>query len=227
VGGLLIPPAIRVERVREGGEEASAPGINIFAYLFPGMVVLGLLFVAQISMRDLMRERRGGQLRRLLASPTPMGAVIASKLLSTLLLLVLCHFLFAGVASIAFGVPFGDVPASLLLVVAQGLAVTGLLALLFALARTERQGEAISSVVILSLSLLGGSMVPLEQFPESMRAIGRFTPNYWTIEGFREVLLRGGTIVDVAPHTLVLSLFGLAAALVAAVLLRRSLREGA
>lgn len=225
-GRFVLPPAIRVEEVLEAdGDEEGAGAFNIFAYLFPGMVVLGLLFIAQISMRDLMRERRAGQLARLLSSPVPMRTVVLSKLVSTLFLLVICHFLFAGAAAVVFRVPIGDIPASVLLVLAQGLAVTGILALLFALARTERQGEAISSVVILSMSLLGGSMFPTDLFPESMRGLGRATPNYWAIEGFRAVLLEGAGAADVAPNVLVLALIGAATSALAAFTLGRTLGE--
>lgn len=225
---LLLPPAISVKKVEiadpdEKSEDEAT--FNIFAYLFPGIVVLGLLFVAQISMRDLVRERENGHLARVLSSPTPMGVLILSKLASTILLLVICHALLAAIAGPVFGIHWGSVPASMLLVVAEGFAVTGLLALLFSLVNSERQGHALSSVVILAMSLLGGSMAPTEFFPSGLQAAGKITVNYWAIEGFREVIVRGGGVADILPHLAVLALFGAVTAGAASILLPRRIRR--
>ncbi|MFH1279004.1 MAG: ABC transporter permease [Candidatus Eisenbacteria bacterium] len=227
--GIFLPPAIGVKKVKvveagvEGDDEIG--GFNIFAYLFPGIVVLGLLFVAQISMRDLVREREEGHLARILSSPVSMSDLIASKLISTILLLGICHGLLAAIAGPLFGIRWGNVPASILLVAAEGLAVTGLLALLFSIVRTERQGHALSSVVILAMSLMGGSMVPTEFFPSGFRAVTRMTVNYWAIEGFREVLIGGGGVPEILPHLAVLTLFGVVTAGGAAFLLPHRIRR--
>lgn len=225
--GILLPPAIGVEKVviADSEKDEGESGINIFAYLFPGMVVLGLLFVAQISMRDLVREREEGHLARILSSPVSMGELVLSKLISTILLLLACHLLLGAIAGLLFGIRWGNVPATILLVAAEGLAVTGLLALLFSIVRTERQGHALSSVVILAMSLMGGSMVPAEMFPSGFQAVTRMTVNYWAIEGFREVLIGGAGVPEILPHLAVLGLFGAATAAAAAFLLPRRIRR--
>ncbi len=228
---LLLPPATKVERttgaeLRGEEEDESDPGFNIFAWLFPGMVVLGLLFVGQSSMNDLLREREEGHLKRLLSSPAPVGSIVFSKLLSTLVLLFFCHLLLAAVAGPLFRIEWGNLPATFLLVLAEGLAVTGLVALLFSFTHTERQANALSSVVILGMSLMGGSMVPVEFFPGGMQAISRATLNYWAIDAFREVMVRGGGTANILPHLFLLGAFGAGTAALSSVLLARNIRRG-
>lgn len=224
---LLLPPAITIEQVKETEEsEEESDGINIFAYIFPGMLVLGLLFVGQISIRDLVLERETGHMARLIASPTGMGEILFAKFLATLLLLVICHILVAGAGALFFRIAPGNPAASLLMVFAEGIAIAGLLVLLFSFAKTERQGETISSVVIICMSILGGSMFPLDMFPETMQKVGKLTLNYWAIEGFREVIIRGGTVASTLPFAGVLIGLGLVTGAAGSILLPRSLRRG-
>ena len=232
-GTLLLPPAIEVKKrspepeIGEENEEEEEGGspINLFAFLFPGMVALGLLFVGQNAMHDLIQEKEQGQINRLLSSPTSMGTVVVSKLFSTLLLLILCNVLLTLVGLVLFDIRLGNVIASFLLVIAQGLAITGLMALIFAVSRTERQAGTLSTIVIFGMSILGGSMIPTDSLPGMAQKASPFTLNYWAIEGFQKVILLGEGIGDILPHLAILSLFGLVTAAFGSLLFPRSLRR--
>jgi ABC-2 type transport system permease protein len=176
-------------------------------------------------MRDLLQERELGQVDRLLASPTSMGAVIASKLISTLALLVACHLLLTAAGRLIFGIRSGDPVAALLLVICQGLAITGLMSFVFALTRTERQAGTLSTIVIFAMSIVGGSMIPTDALPGMAQKASPFTINYWAIEGFQKVMVLGEGVAAVAPHMAVLALFGLVTAVIGSLLFPRSLRR--
>jgi len=227
-GSLLLPPAIRVVEttIKEEKDDEDEVSINIFAYIFPGMLVLGLLFVGQISMRDLIRERESGHLSRLLATPAPMGSILFSKWIGTILLLAISHLLVAGAGRLVFGIPIGAPAAALLMVLAEGFAITGLMALLFSITRTERQGDALSSVVILGMSIVGGSMMPPEMLPGTLQQIGRLTMNYYAIRGFQQVIVWGNGVQEALPYAAVLGAIGAVTGGLAAFLLPRQLRRG-
>jgi ABC-2 type transport system permease protein len=63
------------------------------------------------------------------------------------------------------------------------------------------------------LAALGGSMFPLELFPDTMRSISRFTPHAWAYEALADVQRRGAGLVEVLPELGVLA--AMAALLVA------------
>lgn len=226
---LLLPPAIDVsieERIDETPDpERQKRSVNLFAYLFPGIIAMGLLFVAQQSLRDLLWEREHGHLARLLATPVPIRTVVLSKLLSTVALLVLCHLLLAMIGSLVFQIRWNDGFAAILLVIAQGLAVTGILAFVFAATKTERQADALSTIVIFGMSILGGSMIPSDAFPDSVQSMSKWTINYWTIEGFRTITVFEGTLSDIGLHLLILSSVGIVLFFASTFLFERSLRR--
>lgn len=56
-------------------------------------------------------------------------------------------------------------------------------------------------------------MVPLDLLPGTMRQVAHLTPHAWAMDGFAELLGRGGTIATVLPQLGVLA--GYAAALFA------------
>jgi ABC-2 type transport system permease protein len=69
--------------------------------------------------------------------------------------------------------------------------------LLGAVARSEEQAGPIALLLGLSLAALGGSMVPLEVFPDTMRTVAHLTPHAWANEAFSELLRHDGTFADV------------------------------
>ena len=65
----------------------------------------------------------------------------------------------------------------------------------------------------LVLAALGGWMMPLELFPDTMRTVAHLTPHAWAYDAFAEIQRRGGTLVDVLPQLGVLA--GMAVVLLA------------
>ena len=62
----------------------------------------------------------------------------------------------------------GFVLLSLALIVA----VTGFASVMYGLARTERQGSTISSMLLLTFAFTGGSFIQVEALPAAMRTSG-------------------------------------------------------
>jgi ABC-2 type transport system permease protein len=75
---------------------------------------------------------------------------------------------------------------------------------LAALCRTRKQLVAVSNLVILSISALGGSMFPRFLMPESFQKASLVAFNSWALEGFLDVLWRDRPLAALAPEVAVL-----------------------
>lgn len=89
----------------------------------------------------------------------------------------------------------------------------------------EQQARAAAFLFGLGLAALGGSMVPLEIFPHTMKAIAHITPHAWANEAFGRLLHHGGTLADIAGEVGVLLAYAAVLLIVSTWILRRRLTE--
>jgi len=118
-----------------------------------------------------------------------------------------------------------DPLAALLLAISFSLAACGSLALISSLVKTEKQAGIMTWLVIMGMSALGGSMIPIEQLPVPMQAAAPFTVNYWAIDGFKHLVFDNQGLPDVMRHIGALLVFGAVTTLVSQMLLVRRYRE--
>jgi ABC-2 type transport system permease protein len=93
--------------------------------------------------------------------------------------------------------------------------------LLAAVCRTRKQLVAMSNLVILSISALGGSMFPRFLMPESLQRFSLVVFNSWALEGFLDVFWREEPLAAVLPEVAVLVAWTAALFLVARRVARR------
>ncbi|HET9482220.1 MAG TPA: ABC transporter permease [Candidatus Polarisedimenticolia bacterium] len=228
-GGLLMPPLIQVSEVgaerRPGG--GSGGGFNRMAWMYPGLLVMGLLFTATTQMGDLLREGRGGTLRRQLAAPVGPVSILVAKVLGVAVLTAGALVAMMALGRLAFGIDWGG---RLLPMAAAGAAVvfaiTGFSAFLYSVVRTERQGDAVSGIVIMLMSILGGSFIPIQALPQWLQRVAELTLNHWAHDALRRVAAGGG-LPEIAGHLALLSAIGVVTVSVGAVLLGRRHVRGA
>lgn len=166
------------------------------------------LFTAQFALLSLYDERKQGTLQRLLVVPMPAWYIVAAKLLTAfvnvvvqLTVLLLALTLVASLREGQVMFIWGDAPLLVLLtIMALALSVCGISALLVGLARTPEQARLFGSLINVGLGALGGSfgfVLPA--------AIAGVSPIYWGSEAFRQ--LAGGN-TDIGLNLLVLLLQG-------------------
>ena len=77
------------------------------------------------------------------------------------------------------------------------------------------QAQNLATVLVLILSVVGGSMVPRFFMPLWLRELGWLTPNTWVLEAYSGIFWRGESLADLwLPCGLLLAvgIFGLAGA---------------
>lgn len=203
-------------------QSASTRTIDAISYYAPGMGIFFMLFAISFGSRGFFLERAGGTMERLAAAPITPGAVLLGKSLATFVYGVTSLGTVALFTSLVFGAYWGPVPAVVALVLALALVLVGLTALVIALARTERQAEALSSILVFGLVLLGGNFIFISAAPPLLRSLSLLTPNGWALRAFTD-LAGGADWTAVVTPVLVLLAFAVATGGAAVALRRRVL----
>jgi ABC-2 type transport system permease protein len=194
-----------------------------FAYIFPGLVMFGLMFISQALATRLLRDREAGLQRRIAIAPASRAAILAGGALYLFVALTVLLVLLALIGSLVFRLPLTR-PGTLL-VIAVGFAffATGLQLLVISMARSDAGAQAVAGAVIMILSLLGGAFVPLENYPPALRAIGELLPNGAAHQGFIDVLVRQRTLAEILRPVAIIWTWALAVTALAVTLERRRL----
>jgi ABC-2 type transport system permease protein len=170
---------------------------NHVAYYAGGIAVLFLLFSSVHGAITLLEERESGILDRILSGPADIGVVVNGKFLFLVLQGVVQIGIIFIIAWLVYGV---DLPGHLLgwgvTTLAASAAAAGLALIVASACRTRRQAQTLSSVAILVLSALGGSMVPRFLMSDLLQRIGWLTPNAWAIEAYTSVFWRDAPLSE-------------------------------
>lgn len=191
-------------------------------YYGPAMAIFFVFFVMAFGPLSLIAERREGTLARLAASPIRMASVIAGKGLAVFVLGIASISAVWLVTTLLFDAHWGSPLAVIALVVATVFAAGGITTMVAGRARTERQADGQISIVVFIGALLGGSFLPLDALPASVRMLSAFTPNGWAMRGFIK-LNNGGGIGDITLNVAVLLAMGAVSAVVAGLRANRTL----
>ncbi len=215
-------PAIERESIF-GSEDADtldafAPGlVGFFAY-FLVFILTGVSF---------LRERVGGTLERLLATPVRRSEIVSGYSLgfaffATLQVTLITAFALGSLEipaigplpafSIGLGIANAGSPLLVFLVtVLLALGAVNLGIFISTFARTEFQILQFIPIVIVPQGLLCGLFWPVSSLPDVLEPVARALPLTYAVEGLREILVKGS---DLASATLRLDLVVLAAIVV-------------
>src|SRR6476469_6954408 len=153
----------------------------------------------------LLDEAETGTLERLLSTRIGMTGVLVGKWV--LLALIGClqltvMFLWGRVA---FGLPlFSHLPGFAVMTLFTAAAAAALGLVLASLARTRGQLSGFSTILILTMSALGGSMFPRFLMSEGLQKVGLLTFNAWALDGSLTVFWRSAPLWQLWPQVSVL-----------------------
>ena len=184
--------------------------------------VMFLLFTASGAGGSLLDEAESGTLDRVLSSHVTMGTLLAGKLCYCVLLAFAQLVLMFTWAWLVFKVDFlGHIPGFVVMGLSTAFAVGAFGMLLASICRTRAQLGPLSTLVILLMSSIGGSMFPRYFMSEAMQKAGLLTINAWAIDGFTKVFWRDEPISHLWPQVLVLLAIGVVLSAIARRLARR------
>lgn len=171
--------------------------------------VMFLLFTASGASGSLLDEAESGTLDRVLSSRVTMGNLLAGKLVYSMLLAFSQLVVMFVWAWLVFKVDFiPHIPGFVIMGLSTAFAVGAFGMLLASICRTRAQLGPLSTLVILLMSSVGGSMFPRYFMSESMQKAGLLTINAWAIDGFTKVFWRDEPISHLWPQVMVLLSIG-------------------
>ncbi len=146
---------------------------------------------------SLLTEKEEGTLKKLLCSPIHPNNILFGKMLTSNLVSILQLTIILVYAWGIFGLNlFQNIPALILLILATAFACSGFGMFLSSIAKTRSQVQGLSTLIILSMSAIGGSMVPSFIMPEWMQKVSVVSVNYWSIQGFFDIFWRQLPLTD-------------------------------
>jgi len=178
--------AVTASKVR--GSTTQAVGFQQYSL---GFTLMFMMFMGLGSAGGFLDEREQGTLSRLLTTPTGKAELVAGKVAGIYATVMLQAVIMIGFGAFVFGVPWGDDPLGVVMIITTfGLATTGLGVMISSLARTRGQVSAITAVLATALSMLGGAYWPLDIVGPAMRTIALLTPTGWAMTGLTDVVVR-------------------------------------
>lgn len=116
-----------------------------------------------------------------------------------------------------------NIEALVSMIILTAIAISSMGIFLASIARSRQQASSLSTLVILIMSSVGGSMIPLFAMPDIMNKVAPFSINYWGIQGFYDIFWRSLPPGDILPKILVLSGTGIVLTLISIRLFSRSI----
>jgi ABC-2 type transport system permease protein len=164
-----------------------------------------LLFTASGSAGSLLEEQESGTLDRVLSSRVTMTTLLAGKLtFNTLLAFAQLTVMFLWGWAVFHLEISGHISGFIVMGLCTAFAVAAFGIFLASMCHTRGQLGAVSTLLILVMSSVGGSMFPRFMMPAAMQKAGLFTINAWAIDGFQKVFWRDLPISELWPQVSVL-----------------------
>lgn len=189
-----------------------------------GTAIMMLLFSIAAIGGGLLDEKEAGTLKRLLIAPVKPLHILLAKMGTAMVVSVLqltAMFMFAW---LAFGLPiFMDMLSLVLLIICISFAVSSFGVFLVSTVKTRQQLQGMSTIIIILMSAIGGSMIPINMMPGFMQDIAGISVNYWGIEGFFDIFWRQLPLIEILPKMGILLAIGTGMVLISTVLFKKNI----
>ena len=190
----------------------------------PSWIVFGLFFVIIPMSTIFISERKQNTLMRLSTMNLSLPVLFGGKILPYMLINQVQVWLMIGVGM--YIVPlFGAAPLTIggsvlglvLVSLSLSLSAIGLSILVATAVDSIEQATTIGGIINILLGAIGGVMVPKFVMPEAMQTFSNISPMSWGLEGFLDIFLRRGSVMDVLNEAMALTLFGVVSLLIAGI----------
>jgi ABC-2 type transport system permease protein len=186
--GFMGPVRVKLSGLHSDDKDERA---SLTAFQAAGTGVMFLLFAMAGAGGAFLEEEESGTIERLLTSNIGMTRLLLSKWMFIALV---------GIAQVTLMFAWGSLPmfgiqlwsakhfaGFMTMTIVTAAAAAGFGMMLATACRSRGQLSGISTIVILIMSAVGGSMVPRWAMSETIRQVGLATFNGWALDGYYKV----------------------------------------
>lgn len=180
---------------------------NTLKSTFTGFLLFFSMFTIMFGIGTIVDEKELKVWHRQLVSPLTKSTIIIGNLVSNYVIGMIQLLIIVTASKLLFSMDWGGTTGALLMILSayviagtsMGLFITGFV-------KNQQQLAAILPTIIVSTSMIGGCMWPIELMPKFMRTVAQLLPQKWGMEGLSQVILYNGEIDNVVKPMLILLL---------------------
>lgn len=202
--------------------QSNEGGGSMVSFYAAGIGVMFLLFSCSGAGGTLLDEEESGTLDRLIGSRLGMKGVIVSKWAFLALMGLMQLTVMFTWGALVFGLPlWSHLPGFFLVTIFTSAAAGAFGLVLATLCRSRAQLSGLSTIIILAMSAVGGSMFPRFLMSETMQKFGLLTFNGWALDAYLKVFWREVPLFELWPQLAVLGTLAAIFLMTARLLARR------
>lgn len=192
--GAFLNPMFRLTLSEQGYAD-----VNGAEYGMAAMAVMFSFLIVGILGFTIFFEHGTGTWERLRLSSAPTWAVLAGRALPAISMVIVQQVVVLAAGAVLFGVRFrGNLLGIPVIAVMLAATLAATTVALVGLSKTSAQLAAIANLLFIVFAGVGGALTPVALLPGWVAVFARLTPTYWAIDGYREVILDGGGLADLA-----------------------------
>jgi len=175
-------------------EKQNSPGL---VHAVAGTAIMMLLFSVTAMGTAMLDEKQEGTLKKLLFSPINPSSILFGKMISVNVISIMQLSIMFIYGWLVFGLDIAHhIPSLFIMIFCTAYACSSFGVFLVSFAKSRAQVQGMSTLVIMTMSALGGSMVPSFIMPAFMQKLGVITVNYWGVQGFYDIFWRDLPMTD-------------------------------
>lgn len=188
---------------------------NSVQHNVPAWTLFAIFFIMVPLSINIVKEKNQGTYLRLNSSPTSNSVLYLGKIITYLVICLLQFYTILIIAKVVF--PYMSLPELNLsiakialmsvLTLTAGLAAIGMGILLGIVSKTQEQSAPFGATFVVILAAVGGVWIPVFAMSPTMQIASKTSPMNWALNGYYDIMLRNGSLIDIIPEMILLTLF--------------------
>ncbi len=187
----------------------TSTGYNNLKHSLAGFTIFFSMFLAFFGIGSIVDEKVNFVWQRQLVSPISHLSILGGNLVVAFLVGMINVFIMIYGGKFLFKMEWGSSDLGVILILAAFVFASTCLGLVISsLVKNMQQLSSITPVIVVSTSMLGGCMWPLEMIQSKvLLVIASFTPQKWAVEGIEKMIMYGrGFEVAILPICVLLGM---------------------